>query len=456
MRILQVANGYPPAQNTGVETYTYNLAMSLAGRGYAVHVLCRHSAHQMPDFEIHSEVVDGVPVTRLVNDFKAIGDFQATYHDARSEEVFQHIVDEFKPQLVHFNHLIGLTHRLPLLSSAAGIASVFTLHDFWPFCARINLVDWQGRQCGGPFNGGDCYTCMSGRQPGWQLRFLSQVKKHLPFELRQMLRKRVMMQGSKTTLVTMRPEDFPTRYSTIRQAILSAQSILATSEFVRSMYISNGYPAERIKVLPLGIEKPAISLAPKPARVADHGVTFAFVGSLIPAKGLDLLLRAFRRLQSPKARLLIYGEESSSPPEYHRKISTLARGDERIHFMGAFTRSQRTEVYQKMDVLVLPSRVPESFSLVAREALSLDRPVIAAEIGALPELIQPGVNGDLFPVEDEEALLLRLEKIVSQPDWLDTLKNAGLKTIYSMEEHTNLIESIYSEAIKDSAIAERK
>jgi glycosyltransferase involved in cell wall biosynthesis len=270
-----------------------------------------------------------------------------------------------------------------------------------------------------------------------------------------MLRKRIMMQGSKTTLVTMRPEDFPSRYSAVRQAILSAQSILATSEFVRSMYISNGYPADRIKVLPLGIEKPAISLDPKPARISDDGVTFAFVGSLIPAKGLDLLLQAFRRLQSPNARLLIYGEESSSPPEYHRKISMLARGDDRIHFMGAFAQSQRTEVYQKMDVLVLPSRVPESFSLVAREALALDRPVIAAEIGALPELIQPGVNGDLFPAEDEQALFLRLERIVSQPDWLDTLKNAGRKTIYSMEEHTHIIESIYLEAMSDRAITRR-
>lgn len=448
MRILLISNGYPPAQNTGVETYTYNLAMNLAGRGHAVHVFCRHSAHNLPDFELQSDIVDGIPVTRLVNDFKAIGDYRATYRDRRSEKIFKQLVDKFDPQLIHFNHLIGLSHRLPFICSASSIASVFTLHDFWPFCSRINLIDWQGRQCGGPDNGGDCYSCMSGSQPGWQLRFLSQVKKSLPFELRQMLRRKVMMQDSKTTLVTMRPEDFSARYVAIRDSILSVRRILATSEFVRSMYAANGYPADRIDVLPLGIEEPTISPALPSTSQPDNGVTFAFVGSLIPPKGLDLLLQAFQRVQSPTARLLIYGEESSSPPEYYRKLSSLARGDERISFMGAFTQSQRTEVYQKMDVLVVPSRMPEMFSLVAREALMLARPVIAANIGALPELIQPGVNGDLFPSEDEDALLLCLEKIVSQPDWLDTLKNPSLKTIYSMEEHTDKIESIYHEAME--------
>jgi hypothetical protein len=65
-RILLSANGFPPAQNTGVETYTYNLAMNLAGRGHDVRVFCRHSAHTLPDFEVLSDLVDNIPVTRLV------------------------------------------------------------------------------------------------------------------------------------------------------------------------------------------------------------------------------------------------------------------------------------------------------------------------------------------------------------------------------------------------------
>jgi glycosyltransferase involved in cell wall biosynthesis len=446
MRILLVANGYPPAANGGVETYTYHLANSLSSRCHPVSVLCRASAFEQPDFSIRREEVLGIPVIRVVNDAKEVLEFRNTYQSKRVEEIFIRVLVDFSPELIHFNHLIGFSSRLPLIAAARGIRTVFTLHDFWPFCARINLVDWLGRQCGGPENGGDCFTCLSGGQPQWQSQFLRQVKRSMPFRFRQALRRNLLMRGSKLNLIKRKPDDFPARQKAFREAVLIAREVLAPSDFVRKIYVANGYPAERIRVVPLGIDRPTIEPSLLVKEAGDEG-TFAFIGNLTPAKGLDLLLRAFHQLESSTARLLIYGDESTAPPEYLRMLNDIAHGDSRLQFLGSFSQAQRTRVYQNLDVLVIPSRVPETFSLVAREALVHHRPVIAAENGALSELIRTGVNGFFFKPGDEISLLERLEMIMLRPEILSQMSCPGPVHIPFIDQHIEIIEGIYHQAL---------
>jgi glycosyltransferase involved in cell wall biosynthesis len=448
MHILLVANGYPPASNSGVETYTFQLANGLRHRGHDVKVFCRLTDFNRPDFELTDEHVHGVPVTRIVNDQKNIEAFSQTYRAPIAEEIFRNYLDQNHPDLIHYNHLIGLSCKFPILSNSLEIPSVITLHDFWPFCPRINLVDWMGRRCPGPDNGGDCLTCLSGGQSGWRSALLHQVKQSIPFRVRQMLRNKVLLQGSKSYILRMVREDFSLRQDICQEAYLSAKRVLAPSEYVRRAYISNGYPDNRIEVLPLGIEKPIESSS----RLSDHkedGVVFAFVGSLIPVKGVDLLIRAFRRLPDSKAGLLIYGNEELAPPDYRRLLKDLSRGDERIHFMGAFSQEERSSVYWGIDVLVLPSRFPETFSLASREALAHGRPVIAAEVGALAELVQPGINGAFFPPDDENELLDRLQDFASNPSRLKIMQNQPQVPILSVDEHVAAIEQIYRDIVSN-------
>lgn len=254
------------------------------------------------------------------------------------------------------------------------------------------------------------------------------------------------MRGSKLNLIKRKPEDFPARQKAFRESVLVAREILAPSEFVRKMYVMNGYPIERIRVTPLGIERPAIEPSLLHKKAGD-GVTFAFIGNLTPAKGLDLLLRAFHQVESTSARLLIYGDKNTAPPDYLRMLNDIAHGDGRIRFLGSFSQVQRSDVYQKLDVLVIPSRVPETFSLVAREALVHLRPVIAAENGALSELIRTGVNGFFFKPGDEVSLLGSLEKIVLEPEILSQMNCTGPVYIPFIDEHIEIIEEIYSHVL---------
>jgi glycosyltransferase involved in cell wall biosynthesis len=85
MKILIVANGFPPTAFGGVEIYTQNLARALK---------------------------------RVINDFKQIDTFADTYLDQNVDEIFLRLMAEFEPDIVHFNHTIALSANLPTLAKS--------------------------------------------------------------------------------------------------------------------------------------------------------------------------------------------------------------------------------------------------------------------------------------------------------------------------------------------------
>ena len=172
------------------------------------------------------------------------------------------------------------------------------------------------------------------------------------------------------------------------------------------------------------------------------GITFATVGSLIPIKGIDILIKAFRNITIDNIRLEIYGHDSTTI-NYADTLEQIANGDKRIHFKGHFPPEQREEIYNSVDVLVIPSISPETFSLVAREALSLGKPVIASRIGALPEAVIDRVNGYVFEPGNEQELTEILRRIGNQPQILSQLRCPGPTQILREDQHIDAVQNIY-------------
>ncbi len=177
-----------------------------------------------------------------------------------------------------------------------------------------------------------------------------------------------------------------------------------------------------------------------------NGVTFAFIGSLIPSKGIDVLIKSFRKVNDKNIRLKIFGRQITNS-RYVKELKQLALNDTRIEFMGPFSPEQREGIYKNIDVLVVPSLFPETFSLVIREALSLGKPVIASRIGALPEVIIDKANGFLFEPGNEQQLSEILGNITREASALSTLDCPGPTQIATMEEHINAIQQIYFESL---------
>jgi len=134
----------------------------------------------------------------------------------------------------------------------------------------------------------------------------------------------------------------------------------------------------------LRIIRSAVDLAPfaKLAPITDAPKTFGLLGRLHNQKGFDLAIAAFRDLESPEARLKIFGTG-----EEHEALHALVENGPRISFEGF--RADPTEAMAEIDILVVPSRW-EAYGLVAQEALAAGRRVLVAPVDGLLDQVEDG------------------------------------------------------------------
>ncbi len=445
MKILLVANGYPPYAIGGVEVYTAGLAQSLLARGNTVSVMCAQGDPDRPDYELLEERMDGIELFRLVNNYKKIHSFAEIFADPQIEQVFSALLDRLQPDLVHFNHLIALSARLPLITASRGIPSLFTAHDFWALCQRIYLHNWLKQACPGPARGGDCYTCITSPTPARHVRTVavSTLRNVIPFKLRVWLRRLLTKDDYFLPDMQATRQVLDQRYALFRRALEGTGRIVVPSQFVKRMLQDNGYRGDHIEVLPLGMETPAAL----PSRsTPGRPLRLAFVGSILPWKGAEVLVHAFKAARHGDLRLTFYGREDIIPA-FTRSLRQLAESDQRIVFAGPFQPGDKDRAYDEIDVLVIPSLAHESFSLVAREALLRGKPVIAAKIGALPEVVEDGVNGFLTPPGDTEALAALFVRLAENPELLMDLRLPGPAPILSVEQHIDRLVGIYESCL---------
>ena len=172
-------------------------------------------------------------------------------------------------------------------------------------------------------------------------------------------------------------------------------------------------------------------------------ITFAYLGALIPAKGVHVLIKAFRKLRDPKCRLKIYG--IAELRDYFLDLLGLAHGDCRIAFCGPY------RILDSVDATCVPSIWPDNYPLVIMEAQARSVPVIGSRIGAIPEAIEDGVNGFLCKPDDPQALYQVMNRIVDNPQLLSAVKRA-IPAIRTVEEEAVEFESLYYDMLKKSPI----
>lgn len=148
-----------------------------------------------------------------------------------------------------------------------------------------------------------------------------------------------------------------------------------------------------------------------------------FVGYLHPSKGVDTVLKAFTRVikEVPSAVLKIVGDGPEAPAL--KGLCKSLNIGKNVSFFGAVSDKLVNRFYQRANVVVLPSIVMENSPLTIYEAMAFARPVLASDIGGIPDLVINGENGLLFKAGDEEELSLKLIELFSDKE---TAKNMGI------------------------------
>lgn len=355
MKIAMVNNLYTPHMIGGAELFMQGLAEDLQRNGMEVHVATLGK-------QIRSDVVNGVPVRyiQLENIHWPFGESHGglqklLWHvrDIRNSLMGQQLgrfLDEVSPDVVHTGNLSGFSVTAWNEAGKRGIPIVHTVHDFHLLCIRSSMFR-SGRPCTS-----QCLLCglFSWAKHG-PMRFVTRAV------------------GVSDYIIRTHRE-----YGWFRD--------IPTTHIYNSCEFADNSQNER----------------------KDVPVVLGFMGRLSPAKGVDFILESY--LKSPLAQtteLLIAGKGDEA---YTGKIRKRIAGS-KARLIGHVTPQQ---LYQQIDLLVVPSLGGEAFGRVIIEANAHGIPVLATNRGAIPEIVEEGLTGYIIDPNDTEALSLALVSLVAR------------------------------------------
>jgi glycosyltransferase involved in cell wall biosynthesis len=235
----------------------------------------------------------------------------------------------------------------------------------------------------------------------------------------------------------------------MQEMLALCEYIIVPSKVVKMQYVDFGAPDERIHVIPHGMDMSVWADFRPAQRPQGQSLRFGYIGSLLRHKGVDFIVRAFQQLGAFNADLWMHGFELPNT-RFTQTLHELTGGDPRIHFAGPYTPSELPGILNQIDVLLIPSRCHESFSIVTREAILAGLPVIASRMGGIPDAIDDGVNGFLLPPDDMEAWLTAMRRVVEDRELVTALHRAQLtRKVKSMGEHAAELVQLYTRMQND-------
>jgi glycosyltransferase involved in cell wall biosynthesis len=202
-------------------------------------------------------------------------------------------------------------------------------------------------------------------------------------------------------------------------------------------------PEHKIRILENGVDFQRLRANNRQFTPPTRRPHFAFLGSLAWQKGAHVLIEAFNRIEGA-ACLTLFGSEATFP-EYAAELRANASHPE-IRFAGAVDPRDVGAALRTVDCLVVPSLWYENSPLVIQEAFALGVPVVASRLGALEEKVQDGITGRLFAPGNSADLQRVIESIIAQPEQLSQFR-ANIKPAISIEEHAQLLETIYRDLL---------
>ena len=394
MRILTVSAHFPPNFVSGATIVTAKVSRELKKRGHQVTVFSGWAGTDRPAGSTWSEEIDGLPVQWVAITPWTVWKDPRNYDNPATTELFSDYLDRTPADVVHFHSLQSLGVGLVHAAADRGIPIVTTMHDFWWWCPRQFLCDRRYQPCCLVVDAGAC-PCEAGRP---QLEY---------------------------------------RNAVMRGALEKVDRIVAVSHISAQVLIANGADPERVVVIENGI--PDSSKPSRPEDGSSSVVRFVYAGGPDRMKGPHVLAGAVHLLgQVGGWTLDCYGCEI-----WRNRLSSPSV---RVH--PAFAPAELDGVLASADVLVLPSVARESYSILAREALSRGLPVISSDCLGPQEVVRHHENGLIVSSGDPGSLATAMRELVEEPRLLSKLRS-GCRQVELPSETTQAgrIEQTYLELL---------
>ncbi len=428
MKIVFFVHCFFPDHFYGTETYTLGLASHYRSWGHDVAVVSAVFQGEPEQAElINRYEVEGIPVISIDKNKIPHSRIKETYYQPEMKGVLEEVLKELNPDVVHVTHLINHTSVLLEVTSKLNIPTYATFTDFFGFCFNNKLEAADGDLCAGPSpTRGNCVACylkesaQGGYAEGWMKKAAVPAMANILAKGLIASRKMGMLKNGHLLGLT---EDLIQRPNTLNYLYNNVyKGAVAPTAFLKEAYSSNNVTVPMHKIW-FGID---IDRKPKSIRGPGHIPVIAFIGQIAPHKGTDLLIDAFKRLPENKAKLRIYGPTDQSI-SYMENLTQMSHGVPNVEFMGTFDQKRMAEIFDEIDLFVIPSRWYENSPLVLLNSLATHTPVIVSDVAGMTEFLTEGVNGYSFKRGDANDLYAKLKQVLETPE---TLSQLSLTTSY--------------------------
>lgn len=396
MRILIVHNRYQQSggEDAVVET-EFNL---LKGFGQEVRL-----------YERTNDEINDYSFFRKIDFLWNMGWSQGSYNDIRQ------VLKEFVPDVVHFHNIFfTLTPSVYQACRDEGIPVVQSLHNFRLLCS--NALFFRDNRA--------CEECLEHKNL-WRGVYYGCYRNS-----------RLM-----TALVVRMLKTHWDQRTWLDQVDL----YITATEFSRRKYMTAGIPAEKIAV------KPHVEPNHLVGENTDKGYAL-FVGRLTPEKGIDVLLKAWKK--RPLLPLKILGDGPQAA-----ELKKEAQGINQVEFLGFVSQEHYGEYMRGAKFLIIPSLCYENFPRVVAESYSYGIPVLASALGGFPEIVPDKETGLLFHPGDADDLLAKIEWLLSHEDHRLSMQQNICKvyaTTYGSRKNYETLMDIYKKAAANRKILDER
>jgi glycosyltransferase involved in cell wall biosynthesis len=354
-----------------------------------------------------------VPVTTTTTPLGGIG--QALKLGAKAiwsrewHKEFGRLVRRERPTIVHVHNLFPvMSPSIVYAAKASGAAVVHTLHNYRLACP--NAMCFRSNR--------PCQDCVQRRVPWPGVLHACYRGSHL-----QSAGVAAMLGSHRLASTWERQVD--------RFIVLSA--------FAGDLLTRGGVPRDKVVVKPNFVH-------PDPGPKDEEGGYCLFVGRLASQKGAWTMLKAWRELTG--IPLKVVGDPTN---EHEAERIGEFEGIPGVELLGRVSREAVIPLMKGARLLIFPSQWYEPFGLAIVEAFACGLPVVAANLGAIPELVEEGRTGLLFTPGDEGDLARQVEWMWSHPDDVAAMgarARSEFVAKYTAERNYALIEDIYEQAVR--------
>jgi len=243
----------------------------------------------------------------------------------------------------------------------------------------------------------------------------------------------------------------------IIEAMNFADKILSVSEDLKVHIVNLGIDESKVHVVSNGVDTEKFKPAGKEharsvLNLPQEKKIVLFVGSLRKIKGVDYLIEAAKNFVDTDTDLYMVGRDDGLMKSLEKRAEELKIADS-IKFTGPVNHEDIPLWVSASDMLVLPS-LSEGRPNVVLEALSCEVPVVATDVGGIPELMVDGETGYLVPVKNPDELSEKINRLLEDESRREKMGKFGRQSIIqrglTWEAHAKKTVDIYSELLEPS------